>query len=114
MPADIDKGQMAQVVQNLVINADHAMPDGGVLKVSAANAEVSLDDDSMNAGLYVKVSVEDNGVGIPEDVVQNVFDVYFTTKESGQGLGLAIAYSIVSKHDGYLSVSSRNRCWHKI
>ena len=107
LPADIDKGQMAQVVQNLVINADHAMPDGGVLKVSAANAEVSLDDDSMNAGLYVKVSVEDNGVGIPEDVVQNVFDVYFTTKESGQGLGLAIAYSIVSKHDGYLSVSSR-------
>ncbi len=107
LPADIDKGQMGQVLQNLVINADHAMPEGGVLRVTAVNVEVSRDDDSMDAGSYVKISVEDNGIGIPEDVVQNVFDVYFTTKESGQGLGLAIAYSIVSKHDGYLTVTSK-------
>ena len=105
-PVDIDKGQIAQVVQNLVINADHAMPEGGTLRVSAANVDIRNNDASMNPGSYVKVSIEDDGIGIPEDAVQNVFDVYFTTKEEGQGLGLAISYSIVSKHDGYITVTS--------
>ena len=106
-PVDVDKGQIAQVVQNLVINADHAMPKGGALRVSAANVDIRNNDGAMNPGAYVKVSIEDEGVGIPEDAVQNVFEVYFTTKEAGQGLGLAISHSIVSKHDGYITVTSK-------
>lgn len=105
--ADIDAGQISQVIQNLLINADQAMPDGGVIQIEADN--VVVDSDSalpLSDGAYVRIAVRDHGVGIPERLLQRVFDPYFTTKEKGSGLGLATAYSIVRKHEGYIAVES--------
>ncbi len=106
-PVEIDRGQIAQVIQNVVINGDHAMPEGGLLQISATNVTVPDNDLSMDAGPYVKISIEDEGPGIPEDVIPRIFDLYFTTKTEGNGLGLAVSHSIVSKHDGYITASSR-------
>jgi len=104
---DLDVGQISQVVQNLVLNADQAMPEGGTLRISAENVEVP--DGSLlplEAGSYVKVSVADEGIGIPQDLVPKIFDPYLTTKEAGHGLGLAIAYSIIGRHDGHIAARS--------
>jgi PAS domain S-box-containing protein len=104
---NMDVGQIGQVVQNLAINADQAMPTGGVLEISAENISIS-DGDSLplRAGEYVKVSVEDQGVGIPESLLSQIFDPYFSTKETGQGLGLSICHSVIHKHRGHMAVSS--------
>jgi PAS domain S-box-containing protein len=105
--ADVDAGQIAQVIQNLVLNADQAMPNGGTLRIVAGDVEVSIDDLlPLKAGTYVKVSVEDQGVGIPENILSQVFDPYFSTKETGHGLGLSICHSVVQRHDGHITVSS--------
>ena len=106
-PADIDGGQIGQVIQNLVLNADQAMPDGGNLKMSAENVEV-LEDDSLplEAGRYVKVAVEDEGIGMSEDVLARIFDPYYTTKPRGHGLGLSIAHTIISNHGGHITATS--------
>jgi PAS domain S-box-containing protein len=103
-----DAGQLGQVIQNVVLNADQAMPLGGVVKITARN--VAAGDPSLPAtlahGAYVAVSIEDNGVGIPESSLPRIFDPYFTTKEKGSGLGLATSYSIVSNHGGRIVVTS--------
>ncbi len=104
MPDDIrrveaDEGQLIQVFQNLVINADQAMPEGGVVKIRAENVRIKEDD-------YVKISVEDQGIGIPEEHLPKIFDPFFTTKERGRGLGLAIAFSVVHRHGGHMEVES--------
>jgi PAS domain S-box-containing protein len=105
---DIDTGQIGQVIQNLVINADQAMPNGGTLKISAENVEVSDEDPlSLETGTYIKISVEDQGIGIHEDLLSQVFDPYFSTKETGHGLGLSITYSIIQRHSGHITISSR-------
>ena len=104
---EIDTGQIGQVVQNLVLNADQAMPEGGTLMISANN--VALGGDGLlplPEGTYVKVSVADQGIGMSEEVTGKVFDPYFTTKEAGHGLGLSIVYSIVSRHGGHITVHS--------
>ncbi|MEJ5366568.1 MAG: PAS domain S-box protein, partial [Desulfosoma sp.] len=104
---DYDAAQMSQVIQNLVINAHQAMPHGGVVTVSAHN--VLLDegaDPPLPPGRYVRVSVRDQGVGIPREHLDAVFDPYFTTKKDGSGLGLPTAYSIVKRHDGHITVRS--------
>jgi PAS domain S-box-containing protein len=97
-----DAGQLGQVVQNIVLNADQAMPRGGTVKITARN--VAAGDPSLPAtlapGAYVAVAIEDNGVGIPEPDLQRIFDPYFTTKEKGSGLGLATSYSIIRNHEG--------------
>jgi signal transduction histidine kinase/CheY-like chemotaxis protein/PAS domain-containing protein len=104
---EIDTGQIGQVIQNLVINADQAMPGGGTLEVSADNIEITEDDDlPLRAGTYVRVSVADQGTGMSEGVLKRMFDPYFTTKESGHGLGLSITHSIVQRHSGHISVRS--------
>ncbi|MHB0875651.1 MAG: PAS domain S-box protein [Anaerolineae bacterium] len=106
-PVEVDEGQISQVVQNLVINADEAMPTGGSIKVSAEN--VVLTEGSglpLPAGSYVKVSVTDQGVGILPEHLGKVFDPYFTTKQKGSGLGLASCYSIIKRHEGHISVDS--------
>jgi len=104
---DIDTGQMGQVIQNLVINADQAMPEGGILKISADNVEVSEEDPlPLEAGTYIRVSVEDQGVGISKSMLGKVLDPYFSTKESGHGLGLSISHSIIQRHNGHMSVRS--------
>ena len=104
---DVDSGQLGQVIQNLVLNADQAMPTGGVLEISAENVEIA--DEAplpLAAGRYVKVSVEDQGIGIPDKILRKVFDPYFSTKMAGHGLGLAISHSIIRRHDGFITVHS--------
>jgi CheY-like chemotaxis protein len=104
---DVDEGQISQVIHNLVINADHAMPAGGIVAIRCEN--VTLDESTglpVRPGDYVKVSVRDNGVGIPRDHLTKIFDPYFTTKQKGSGLGLATSYSIIKKHGGHILAES--------
>lgn len=106
-PVEVDEGQMSQVIGNLVVNADQAMPDGGVIRVSARNLPPGGTlPGQLPDGRYVEVSVEDHGIGIPEEHLSRIFEPYFTTKEKGSGLGLATCYSIVRKHDGQITVTS--------
>ena len=106
---EVDEEQMSQVVNNLIINANQAMPEGGIIRLCAENIVVHEEDTlPLKKGEYIKVSIEDEGVGIPEKYLQKIFDPYFTTKEKGSGLGLAITYSIVKKHDGYITAESRS------
>ena len=103
----IDTGQIGQVIQNLVLNADQAMPVGGVLKLSAEEIDVSEKDPlPLEAGLYVKVSVEDQGIGIPANLLNQVFDPYFSTKSQGHGLGLSIVHSVIQRHKGHITIHS--------
>jgi PAS domain S-box-containing protein len=111
-PAEIDEAQIRQVVHNLVINAQEAMPSGGTVKVRAENLNItSASGLPLKDGAYVRISVEDEGVGIPEEHLQRLFDPYFTTKEMGSqkgiGLGLTICYSIVKNHEGFMTVTSK-------
>jgi CheY-like chemotaxis protein len=104
---DVDTGQIGEVIQNLVLNADQAMPNGGTLKIATERIEVTGEDPlPVEPGTYVKVSVEDQGIGIPGDLLNQVFDPYFSTKATGNGLGLSISYSIIQRHDGHIAVSS--------
>jgi PAS domain S-box-containing protein len=108
---EIDKGQISRVINNLVINAKEAMHNGGTIKISAENITVSTKDSlPIKEGRYIKVSIKDQGVGIPRKNLQKIFDPYFTTKQRGSrkgtGLGLAVCYSIIKNHDGYITVES--------
>jgi two-component system, cell cycle sensor histidine kinase and response regulator CckA len=106
-PAEVDIGQIGQVINNLIINADQAMPGGGTITIICDN--VTLESDNtllLRAGRYVKIVVHDQGTGIREEHLNKIFDPYFTTKEKGNGLGLASAYSIVQRHNGRMSVES--------
>ena len=106
-PVDADKGQIGRVVQNLVINAFQAMPSGGVVRISARNEEVSgMGRPSAAPGDYVHISIADSGTGIKQEYLSRIFDPYFTTKQSGSGLGLAAVYSIIKKHRGVIDVES--------
>lgn len=106
---EADCSQMNQVINTVVINSRQAMPSGGIIKVSAQN--FTLDNDitiPLKKGNYVKITFEDNGTGIPEEYLPRVFDPYFTTKQQGSGLGLAVAHSIIKKHNGFIRVDSVN------
>ncbi len=105
--AYIDPAQIEQVISNLIINAKQAMPNAGTLSISAKNFTTdSTTILPLRPGPYVKVSITDQGIGIPEDVVSKIFDPFFSTKQSGSGLGLATCYSILQKHGGHITVSS--------
>jgi PAS domain S-box-containing protein len=104
---DVDTGQISQVMQNIIINARHAMPDGGVIEVCCENIPfITKEAVSLPDQKYVKITIVDSGSGIPEKYIDKIFDPYFSTKQEGGGLGLAICYSIISKHDGSISVQS--------
>jgi len=104
---DVDPGQMSQVINNLIINADQAMPAGGVLDVSLFNTAVSEKQiPNIPAGDYVVLSIKDRGVGIGPDIIGRIFEPYFTTKKDGNGLGLVSTKSIVTAHKGYIFVES--------
>jgi PAS domain S-box-containing protein len=107
---EADEGQIGQVIQNIVLNADQAMPAGGTIAISAKN--VSAPGKGLPAhlaeGNYVEISVEDNGIGVPEQYIPRLFDPYFTTKEKGSGLGLATSYSIIKNHGGLIDVKSQS------
>ncbi|NOY40088.1 MAG: PAS domain S-box protein [Nitrospirae bacterium] len=107
-PVEIDKAQFSQVIDNLIINAQQAMPKGGTVEVSAENiSAVSEKMLPFQEGDFIKISIKDQGSGIPKKNLQKIFDPYFTTKKKGSGLGLAITYSIIKKHDGYITVESK-------
>ena len=107
-PVDVDVGQIGQVIDNIVINANQAMPRGGIIQVVAEN--LIIEDRQglpVKSGRYVKISIKDKGVGVAEKHLLNIFDPYFTTKQEGSGLGLATTYSIIKKHGGHITVESQ-------
>jgi CheY-like chemotaxis protein len=105
---EIDVDQIGQVIQNIIINADQAMPDGGIIRIRAENIIVGADHGvPLPSGRYVKIAIQDLGPGIPEVYLNKVFDPYFTSKQNGTGLGLATAYSIIRKHEGHIGVKSQ-------
>ena len=107
-PVEIDSGQINQVINNLVINADQAMPEGGLLNVTARNVPRAGLDRALNlpGDYYVRLEVKDQGIGIPQKNLNRIFDPYFTTKQRGSGLGLASCYSIIARHEGVILVES--------
>jgi signal transduction histidine kinase/ActR/RegA family two-component response regulator len=106
-PANVDKSQIGQVVQNIVINATQTMPDGGSIDISLQNDLVGAELGQVLApGRYVKLTIADHGPGVAQEDLQRIFDPYFTTKRLGSGLGLATVHSIVKKHLGHISAES--------
>ncbi len=104
----VDAGQVRQVINNIVINANQAMPEGGSIEVAAENLIIEDRHDlPVKPGRYIKISITDQGVGIAEKHLLKLFDPYFKTKQEGSGLGLATAYSIIKKHDGHITVESQ-------
>lgn len=104
---DADAGQINQVLHNIIINADQAMPDGGTLLVSARNCHLGTDNMlSLPPGHYITLTFTDQGCGIPDAVMKRIFDPYYTTKATGNGLGLASVLSIINKHGGKIEVAS--------
>ncbi|HMW35424.1 MAG TPA: PAS domain S-box protein [bacterium] len=108
-PSDVDAGQISQVLNNLIINARQAMPNGGIIRILAQNHAIQSHNEGMplKPGSYLKIAIEDNGCGISEEHLQRIFDPYFTTKQTGNGLGLATSYSIIKNHDGAITVDSK-------
>ena len=108
-PAYADAGQINQVLHNLVLNAAQAIPDSGTIEVRACNEEVDAKSSlPLKNGTYIKIVIRDNGIGIPEDDLDKIFDPYFTTKKSGNGLGLSSTFSIIKKHKGHIFVESES------
>jgi PAS domain S-box-containing protein len=112
LPGDLwsveaDEGQISQVINNLVINADEAMPAGGILRIGASNFVVKRAGAlPLARGNYVRLDVKDMGVGISQEHLERIFEPYFTTKQKGSGLGLTTAYSIVTNHGGNIFAES--------
>ena len=104
---EVDDAQISRVLQNLVLNAEEAMPEGGTIRLRVTNRTMGLGNDhSLVQGRYVRICVTDHGVGIDPEQLPRIFEPYFTTKESGSGLGLSVCYSIVNRHRGALVVES--------
>jgi len=107
-PVEVDEGQFRQVINNIVINAVQAMPEGGKIEVRSENVEFTAGFlPPLKAGRYVKISIRDYGTGIRAEHVPRIFDPYFTTRGNSRGLGLASAYSVVRKHEGQISVDTQ-------
>ncbi len=108
LQVDADSGQLGQVIQNIVLNARHAMPEGGTITITCSNVDDPAGESllSVDRGKYVRIVIRDTGVGIPTEIIDKIFDPYFTTKQKGSGLGLAICHSIIHKHGGYITVES--------
>lgn len=106
-PVKADRGQIEEVIANLTLNAREAMPAGGSLHIGARNlAEVREPQAPELHGRHVRLVFRDDGIGIPATIIDRVFEPYFTSKKVGNGLGLAIVHSIVTKHKGYVGVES--------
>ncbi len=110
-PANIDEGQIRQVFLNIIQNAREAMSDVGTMDIRAENIRVGKDEEiPLRMGHYVRVLIQDRGVGIPKENLTKIFDPYFTTKKvrthKGLGLGLAVCYSIIKNHNGLITVES--------
>jgi signal transduction histidine kinase len=109
-PCEVDAAQIRQVVENVLINAKDAMPDGGIVELIAENTTIGTNIRSVKQGNYVRIIIKDQGTGIPRENLSRIFDPYFTTKKKkergGIGLGLAISDSIIKYHNGLISVES--------
>ncbi|RPJ08970.1 MAG: response regulator, partial [Spirochaetaceae bacterium] len=107
-PCSIDKDQIGQVVSNIIINAQQAMPSGGGIEITAANVSMGeKEHESLQKGEYVKVTIRDHGVGISKKILPHIFDPFFTTKMMGHGLGLSTCHSIINRHGGAIDVESK-------
>ncbi|MEW5803653.1 MAG: MEDS domain-containing protein [bacterium] len=107
-PVEADEGQISQAVTNLIINGRQAMPCGGMISICAENVTLGVESGlPVKCGKYIKISVKDQGTGISKENLPRIFDPYFTTKETGSGLGLATTYSIIKRHGGYITVESQ-------
>jgi PAS domain S-box-containing protein len=108
-PVEIDEGQIGQVVHNLALNAQQAMPKGGTIQARAENISVTKAERGLplSPGKYVRVSIRDAGIGIPKEHLDKIFDPYFTTKQKGSGLGLSTSYSVIKNHEGQMTVDSK-------
>jgi len=107
-PVEADVGQISQVLNNLMINAKEAMPNGGIVELVAENKQIeSADSVPLRSGRHVMIVIRDHGTGIPQEHLSKIFDPYFTTKTSGNGLGLATSHSIIRKHGGHIVVESQ-------
>lgn len=105
--AEVDAGQIEQVINALILNAREAMPDGGTVRIRARNIVFEENGHAqLPPGRYIKVTISDRGTGISDDLRTKIFDPYFTTKPTATGLGLAISYSVVKKHGGLLLLES--------
>ena len=106
---DVDASQMEQVISNLIINADQSMPEGGTIEITVDVINLTNENKHFQGvieGNYVKISITDHGIGIPRENIDRIFEPYFTTKQTGSGLGLTTSYSIVKRHHGYMDVES--------
>jgi PAS domain S-box-containing protein len=104
---EVDEDQINQVIQNIIINAEEAMPSGGILQIRAGNMVLKKAGAlPLSKGNYVLIDIEDEGVGISREHLQRIFEPYFTTKQRGSGLGLSTAYSIITNHGGYIYAES--------
>lgn len=111
-PVECDAVQIQRALMNLILNAKEAMPDGGTLEIEAADETIGPNDvPPLDAGDYVRISIIDHGTGISPETLPKIFNPYFSTKvrgvQKGMGMGLATTYSIVSRHNGHISVESR-------
>jgi two-component system cell cycle sensor histidine kinase/response regulator CckA len=105
--AEIDEGQVRQVIHNIIMNAVESMPQGGTVKVVCEQIVLGTDEGvPLPAGSYVKISIQDSGTGISSENLPKIFDPYFTTKEKRAGMGLATSYSIIKNHGGYITAES--------
>jgi len=106
---DFVGNQIGQVIDNMLINAIQAMPQGGKVEMSARNRIIGEGEKpTIEAGKYIEIMIKDYGEGIDREVIKSIFDPFFSTKSKGNGLGLATCYSIVQKHDGYIDVESES------
>jgi CheY-like chemotaxis protein len=106
--AEVDTGQISQAIHNLVINAAQAMPEGGTTIIRAKNMKPGeVTETSLPSAQYLQIEIEDHGCGISEDGLEQLFDPYYTTKDAGTGLGLAVTQSVIRNHGGEISVKSR-------
>jgi signal transduction histidine kinase/ActR/RegA family two-component response regulator len=110
-PADVDAGQIGQVIRNIVQNAREMMPQGGVVTLQAGNVVLALQQEpTLPAGDYAHIRITDQGGGMSKEVLAKIFDPYFSTKQRGDqrgmGLGLTICHSIIQKHGGSIRAES--------
>jgi signal transduction histidine kinase len=106
LPVMGDPDQLQQVFLNLILNAIQSMPEGGILRLSVSSKWISKEGLKSGEREYVVVSVIDTGIGMEKEVVQNIFNPFFTTKDTGTGLGLMVSQGIVQDHEGWIDVES--------
>jgi PAS domain S-box-containing protein len=105
---EADEGQISQAIGKILLNADQAMPEGGVIKIRAENILAAGEPDlPTSQGKYAKLTFADEGGGISPKYLDKIFDPYFFNNQKGSGLGLAMAYSIIKNHSGYIKVESQ-------